>query len=168
MADVELLKEKLQKAMTSRAKTETTLGQIQKEIVDAVDKAERRCRVEALVTSCGEVLTKLISKNDHLLTLAQKTTDPETRKRELEQWLTEVQGQNDVILKKARDYLDQCPGTEANSQSSLGLRQVFNSQSSKATTHKQSSKAPKSATSKTSSQRRKSLLIAQRRREEID
>ena len=58
MADVELLKEKLQKEVTSRAKTETTLGQLQKDIVDAVDKAERRCRVEALVTSCREVLTK--------------------------------------------------------------------------------------------------------------
>ena len=169
MADAEkLLKEKLHKAMDSRTKCETALGQTQKKIIDAVDRSERGCRVEGLVASCGETLTKLISKNDYLLKLAEKTTEPEKRKAELEQWLTKVQAHNDSILKKARDYLDQCPVTEANSQSSLGLRQAFNSQSSKAATQKQSSKAPKSAASKTSSQRRKDLLIAQRRREEIE
>ena len=92
MADAEkLLKEKLHKAMDSRTKCETALGQTQKKIIDAVDRSERGCRVEGLVASCGDTLTKLISKNDHLLKLAEKTTEPEKRKADLEQWLTKVQ-----------------------------------------------------------------------------
>ena len=66
---------------------------------------------------------------------------------------------NDEILKKARDYIDQCPQLDGASQSSTT-----------ATNSKQPSKTSASRPSrqsKTSSQRQRDLLVAKQRKEEI-
>ena len=157
MADAESLKEKVQKLFDSRTKAETELKQVQQKLVDAVDNAERRVRVERLVTSCEEAMTKAYSRHDQLYAYAAKTTEPEQLKAELEKWLNEVTVQNDAILKRAREYIDKCSKTDVTSETS------------KPATQKNSSKASHhSSVSKTSSQRRKDLLVAQHRREEIE
>ena len=67
---------------------------------------------------------------------------------------------NDEILKKARDYIDQCPPVDGASQSSTTV-----------TRRKQPSKTSASRTSRqsrTSSQRQRDLLIAKQRKEEME
>ena len=66
--------------------------------------------------------------------------------------------ENDKILRKAREYIDQCPQSEKSSQTS---RQSV-------TVKTKSSKVSSSQISKTSSQRQRDLIIARQRREEIE
>ena len=72
--------------------------------------------------------------------------------------MSTLPAENDEILKKARDYIDQCPEQDKISHSS---RQTT-------TVRSKSSKATSSKISKTSSQRQRDLIIAQQRREEIE
>ena len=125
-----------------------------------MENKDRRVRVERLVTSCDEAMTKLFAKHEQLFELAGKTEDPSLVKQDLETWLNEVTTRNDEILKKAPDYIDQCPLVDGASQSSTT---VFKS--------KQPSKTSASRTStqsRTSSQRQRDLLIAKQRKEEIE
>ena len=74
--------------------------------------------------------------------------------------MNEVTTRNDEILKKARDYIDQCPLVDGASQSSTTV-----------TKSKQPSKTSTTRTSRqsrTSSQRQRDLLIAKQRKEEIE
>ena len=105
-------------------------------------------------------MTKLFAKHEQLFELAGKTDDPSLVKQDLETWLNEVTTRNDEILKKARDYIDQCPPVDGASQSSTTV-----------TKRKQPSKTSASRTSRqsrTSSQRQRDLLIAKQRKEEIE
>ena len=149
--------EKVQKLFESRAKTEADLNKIQKEVTEAVSNAERRVRIERLVTYCEEAMTKAFSKNEQLLELARKTSDPASVKADLEKWLNDTTVLNDGILKSAREYIYQCPNVERLSQSSA-----------KTSKKVKSSKASSSKVSKSSSQRQRELLIAQHKREEIE
>ena len=133
---------------------------MQEKVQDAVENKDRRVRVESLVTSCDEAMTKLFAKHEQLFELAGKTEDPSLVKQDLETWLNEVTTRNDEILKKARDYIDQCPPVDGASQSSTTV-----------TKRKQPSKTSASRTSRqsrTSSQRQRDLLIAKQRKEEIE
>ena len=100
------------------AKAETELQKLQEKVQDAVENNDRRVRVERLVTSCDEAMTKLFAKHEQLFELAGKTEDPSLVKQDLETWLNEVTTRNDEISKKARDYIDQCPLVDGASQSS--------------------------------------------------
>ena len=151
-------KEKVQKLFESRLRAEKELEKIQNEVVNAVNNSERRVRVERLIASCNEAMTKAFSKNEQLLELAKKTNDPESATSDLEKWLNDTTVQNDEILKKAREYIDQYPQSENPSQSSQ----------KSATVKTKSSKRSGSKLSKTSSQRQRDLIIAQQRREEIE
>ena len=122
-----------------------------------MNNSERRVRVERFVTSCDELMSKAFSKNEQLSELAKKTNDPASTSADLEKWLHETIVNNDEILKKARDYIDEHPQSEKLSQNSR-----------KTTTVRiKSNKASSSKSSKTSSQRQRDLIIAQQRREEI-
>ena len=103
------MQEKVRKLFESRSKAEDELRRIQQKIDDAVENKDRRVRVERLLSSCDEAMTKLFSKHELLFDLATKTEDPSLVKHDLETWLSEVTTQNDMILKKAREYIDQCP-----------------------------------------------------------
>ena len=152
--------DKVRKLFESRAKAETELQRLQEKVQDAVENKDRRVRVERLVTSCDEAMTKLFAKHEQLFELAGKTEDPSLVKQDLETWLNEVTTRNDEILKKARDYIDQCPPVDGASQSSTTV-----------TRRKQPSKTSASRTSRqsrTSSQRQRDLLIAKQRKEEIE
>ena len=111
-----------------------------------------------LVESCEAALTKAFAKNEKLLELTKKSNDPTMTTLDLEKWLSDVTAENDAILKKARDYIDQCPDQDKISQSS---RQTT-------TVKSKSIKGTSSKISKTSSQRQRDLIIAQQRREEIE
>ena len=150
--------EKVQKLYDSRAKAEADLNRYQKDVTEAVNNADRRVRVERLVTSCEEAMTKAFAKNEQLLELAKKTNDPATVTADLEKWLNVTSIQNDEILRSAREYIDQCPKTDNSSQTSVKA----------ATVKTKSSKASSSKASKTSSQRQRDLLIAKHKREEVE
>ena len=137
------LLEKVQKLHDSRLKIETELKKFQKDIIGAVNNSERRVRVERLVTCCNETMTKAFAKNEQLLELAKKSNDPVTITDDLEKWLDDVTVENDRILQKAREYIDQCPQSEKSSQTSRKA----------ATVKTKSSKVSSSKMSKTSSQR---------------
>ena len=149
--------EKVQKLFESRAKAEADLIKIQREVTEAVSNAERRVRIERLVTYCEEAMTKAFSKNEQLLELAKKTSDPTSVKADLEKWLNDTTVRNDEILRSAREYIDQCPNVERVSQSS-----------DKTSKKVKSSRASSSKVSKSSSQRQRELLIAQHKREEVE
>ena len=63
---------KFSKLRSSRAKVEVELNRIQQKLNDASGKAERRARVDRLVTLCEEAVTKAFAKNEQLLDLANK------------------------------------------------------------------------------------------------
>ena len=152
--------DKVRKLFESRAKAETELQKLQEKVQDAVENKDRRVRVERLVTSCDEAMTKLFAKHEQLFELAGKTEDPSLVTQDLEAWLNEVTTRNDEILKKARDYIDQGPLVDGASQSSTTV-----------TKSKQPSRTSASRTSRqsrTSSQRQRDLLIAKQRKEEIE
>ena len=152
--------DKVKKLFESRAKAETELQRLQENVQDAVENKDRRVRIERLVTSCDEAMTKLFAKHEQLFELAGKTEDPSLVTQDLETWLNEVTTRNDEILKKARDYIDQCPLVDAASQSSTTV-----------TKSKQPSKPSTSRTSRqsrTSSQRQRDLLNAKQRKVEIE
>ena len=134
------------------------MKKVQNEIVDAVNNYEREVRVERLVTYCDELMSKAFSKNEQLLELVKKTNDPASTSADLEKWLHETTVNNDEILKRARDYIDEQPQSEKLSQNSRKTTTV----------RSKSSKASSSKLSKTSSQRQGDLIIAQQRREEIE
>ena len=154
------IQEKVRKLFESRAKAETKLQRLQGKVQDAVENKDRCVRIERLVTSCDEAMTKLFAKHEQLFELVGKTEDPSLVTQDLETWLKEVTTRNDEILKKARGYIDQCALVDAASQSSTTV-----------TKSKQPSKTSASRTSRqsrTSSQRQSDLLIAKQRKEEIE
>ena len=152
------MKEKVSKLHDSRAKAEAELNKIHQKLNDAIENTERRVRVDRLVTSCEEAMTKAYAKNELLLDLANKSTNPESVKPDLEKWLNDDAVKNDEILKKAREYLDNCRKADNASQTSV----------TPLTQKTKSSKVSSSLRSKTSSQRQKELLLAKQRREEIE
>ena len=164
MAEANPMLEKTKKLFESRSRTEADLKRYHQKVEDAVQQKNRSCRVERLVKSCTETMSKLVGKHELLLDHSKKTENPEVVTLELETWLKEVTATNDRVLGTARDYIDQCktmcklvdyidqcPPTESASQESKAT-----------TTHKTAS----SRQTKTSSQ--KALLIAQQRREEVE
>ena len=75
----------------SRAKAEAELNKIQQKLNDAIGNAERRVRGDRLITSCEEAMTKAFAKkNELLLDLANKSTNPESVNPDLEKWLKDV------------------------------------------------------------------------------
>ena len=112
------MREKVRKLFESRSKAEAELRRIQQKVDDAVENKDRRVRVERLVSSCDEAMTNMFSKHELLFDLATKTEDPSLVKHDMETWLSEVTTQNFMVLKIAREYIDQCPSVDGASQSS--------------------------------------------------
>ena len=121
---------------------------------------DRRIQVERLVTSCDEAMTKLFAKHEQLFEMAGKTENLSLVKQDLETWLNEVTTRNDEILKKAREYIDQCPLVDGVSQ--------FSTTVTKSKQPSKTSALMTSRISRTSSQCQGDLLIAEQRKEEIE
>ena len=138
-------------------KAQTELNTLQQKILDSITNGDQRVRVERLVKETEDAMTKAFNRNEQLITLASKTSDSETVQADLEKWLSEVTEQNDDILRKAREYIDSCNGSDVKSRSSVG------------TVNKGASKrSSTSGKTKTSSQRQKDLLLTTHRREELE
>ena len=152
------MQKKVSKLHDSRAKAEAELNKIQQKLNDVIGNAERRLRVDRLVTPCEEAMTKAFTINEQLLDLGNKSSNPESVKPDLGKWLNDVTVENDEILKKAHEYLDKCQQTDNASQTSKVP----------STNKTKSIKVSSSLRSKTSSQRQKELLLAKQRREKIE
>ena len=69
--------DKLKKLFNARSNLESELYNIHKDITDAIDRQDRRVKVERLVSKLKDVFSKLVEKNEELLDLASKAENPE-------------------------------------------------------------------------------------------
>ena len=148
--------EKVQKLNENCLKVQTEMNTLQQKKLKSITNGDRRVRVERLVKETEDARTKAFTRNEQLITLATKTSDSGTIQADLEKSLSEVTEHNDEILRKARECIDSCTGSDVKSHSSVGT--VNKSASKRSST---------SGKTKTSSQRQKDLLITTHRREQL-
>ena len=130
------------------------MNTLQQKILDSITNGDR---VERLVKETEDAMRKAFDRNEQLITLSSKTSDSETIQADLEKWLSEVTEQNDEILRRPREYIDSCTGSDVKSHSSVG------------TVNERATKKPSTSDrTKTSSQRQKDLLLATHLREELE
>ena len=98
--------DKLKKLFNARSNLESELRNIHKDITDAIDRQDRRVKVERLVSKLKDVFSKLVHKNEELFDLASKAENPDSIYPVLEQWLDDVTKNNDKFLLAARSYID--------------------------------------------------------------
>ena len=147
----------MSKLLESREKVESEVKRLHHQIDEAVQNCDRRVRVERLVTSCKDAMSKAIRRLDQLLERTLNLDDSASLLKKQETWLNVLTTINDVVLKRAHQYSDSLPATDKTSQSS--------SKTAKKTV---STRSGNSVTSKTSSWRQKDFLIAKHRREELE
>ena len=100
------LQDKFNKLYSARAKLEAEINKIYGEINNAVDKQDRKFKIERLVVKCKDDFTRVVDKNEELFDLAQKTEDPDAACRNLEKWLETVTKKTDEFIAAARGYID--------------------------------------------------------------
>ena len=137
----------------------------QADVEEAVNKKDRRVKVEKLIAYCKETVEKALAKNDEILLLANTVNNPETFKEQLEKWLLDLTVDNDAIVRNARDYIETLDDVEGAEVASVG--KVSSHMSSKCPSQLNHSCSKKSL-SVSSSSRRKQLLAAKLRREEVE
>ena len=128
--------EKLKKLLNARSNLESELCNIHKDITDAIDRQDRRVKVERLVSKLKDVFSKLVQKNEELFDLASKAENPDSIYPVLEQWLDDITNNNDKLL-AARSYIDSvahrdtvCEGGNPQGQSKRSSRRTASSMSS--------------------------------------
>ena len=129
--------EKLKKLFKARSNLESELCNIHKDITDAIDRQDRRVKVERLVSKLKDVFSKVVEKNEELFDLASKAENPDLFYPVLEQWLDAVTKNNDKFLLAARSYIDSdahrdtvCDGNNPQGQSKRSSRRTVSSMSS--------------------------------------
>ena len=144
--------EKLKTLFNARSNLESELRNIHMNITDAIDRQDRRVKVERLVSKLEDVFSKLVQKNEELFDLASQAEKPDSIYPVLEQWLDDVTKNNDKFLLPARSYIDTvadrdtvCEGVNPQGQSKRSSRRT---------------------TSTMSSQRKHNFLMAKLKREE--
>ena len=110
------MQKKVSRLHGGRAKAEAELNKIQQKLNGAIGNAEGRVQVDRVVTSCEEAMTEAFAKNEQLLVLDNKPTNPESVKPDLEKWLNDVAVKNDEILTKTHEHLQKCQQTDNPSQ----------------------------------------------------
>ena len=78
------LLDKFNKLYSARAKLEAELSNICSEFNNAVDKQDRKVKIERLIVKCKGAFARVVDKNDELFDLAQKTEDPDAASKNLE------------------------------------------------------------------------------------
>ena len=81
------LQDKFNKVYSARAKLEVELINIYGEINNAVDKQDRKVKIERLIVQCKDAFTRVVDKNEELFDLAKKTEDPDAACKNLEKWI---------------------------------------------------------------------------------
>ena len=129
--------DKLKKLFNARSNLESELCNIHNYITDAIDRQDRRVKVERVVSKLEDVFSKLVQKNEELFEFASKAENPDSIYPVLEQWLDDVTKNNDKFLLAARSYIDTvadqdtlCEGVNPQGQSRRSSRQTTSSKSS--------------------------------------
>ena len=146
--------EKLKKLFNARSNLESELCNIHKDITDAIDRQDRRAKVERLVSKLKDDFSKLVQKNEELFDLASKAENQDSIYPVLEQWLDIVTKNNDKFLLAARSYIDSVADRDT-------VCDGFNLQG-------QSKRSSRRTTSSMSSQRKHDFLMAKLKREEAE
>ena len=128
---------KLKKLFNARSNLESELCNIHKDITDAIDRQDRRVKVERLVSKLKDVFSKLVQKNEELFDFASEGDNPDSNYPVLEQCLDNVTNNNDKFLLAARNYIDSvaqgdtvCEGVKPQGQSRRSSRRATSSMSS--------------------------------------
>ena len=146
--------EKLKKLFNARSNLESELCNIHKDITDAIDRQDRKVKVERLVSKLKDIFSKLVQKNEELFDLASKTENPNSIYPVLEQWLDDKTKNNDKFLLAARSYIDSVSDRDT-------VCECVNPQG-------QSKRSSRRTTSSMSSQRKHEFLMAKLKREEAE
>ena len=146
------LQDKFNKFYSARAKVEAELNTIYVEINNAVDKQDRKVKIERLIVKCKDAFTRVVDKNEELFDLAQKTEDPDAACKNLEKWLESVTKKTDEFIAAARGYINSVHDKETAEQ---------------CTSHHSRSSSQMSS-SKRSSQRQRDLELSRLKREELE
>ena len=107
------LQDKFNKLYSARAKLWAELYNIYGEINNAVDKQDRKVKIERLIMNCKDAFTRVVDKNEELFDLAQKTEGPDAACKNLEKWL-------ETVTKKTDEFIAAARGTKGQ-QSSIPL-----------------------------------------------
>ena len=145
------LQDKINKLYSARAKLEAELNNIYSEINNAVDKQDRKVKIERLIVKCKDAFTGVVDKNEELFDLAQKTEDPDAACKNLERWLETVTKKTDEFI-AARGYINSVHDKEK--------AELYTSHHSRTGSHMSSSKR--------SSQRQGDLELSRLKREELE
>ena len=100
------LQDKFNKLYSARAKLEAELNNIYGEIIFAVDKRDRKVKIERLIVKCKDAFTRVVDKKEELFDLAQKTEDPDALCKNLEKWLENKTKKTDEFIAAARGYIN--------------------------------------------------------------
>ena len=146
------LQDKINKFYSARAKLEAELNNIYGEINKAVDKQDRKVKIERLIVKCKVAFFKVVDRNEELFDLAQKTEDPDAACKNLEKWLETVTKKNDEFSAAARGYINSVHDKET--------AELYTSHHSRSGSHMTSSKR--------SSQRQRDLELSRLKREELE
>ena len=146
------LQDKFNKLYSARAKLEAELNNIYCEINNAVDKQDRKVKIERLLVKCKDAFIRVVDKNEELFDLAQKTENPDAACKNLEKWLETVTKKTDEFIAAARGYINSVHDKETAEQ--------YTSHHSKSSSHMTSSKR--------SSQRQRDLELSRFKREELE
>ena len=146
------LQDKFNKLYSARAKLEAELNNIYGEISNAVDKQDRKVKIERLFVKCKDAFTRVVDKNEELIDLAQKTEDPDAACKNLEKWLECVTKKTDEFIAAARGYINSVQDKET--------AEMYTSHHSRSGSHMTSSKR--------SSQRQRDLKLSRLKWEELE
>ena len=101
-----------------------------KDITDAIDRQDRRVKVERLVSKLKDVFSKLVLKKEELFHLASKAENPDSIFSVRERWLDDVTKNNDKLLLAARRYIASVADRDtvcdvSKEQSSMAVKEKF-------------------------------------------
>ena len=100
------MEQKIQKLFAARTKLETELKAQHSLIMEAIDRKDRRARVETLIKSCKEVYSSAVEKNEELKTIATRATNKDEILQSLEIWLKDFISHHESFITTGRDYID--------------------------------------------------------------
>ena len=78
------LQEKFNKLYSAREKLEVEFNNIYGEINNAVDKQDKKIKIERLIVKCKDAFTRVVDKNEELFDLAKNNEDPDAACKDLE------------------------------------------------------------------------------------
>ena len=146
------LQDKFNKLYSARAKLEAEPNNIYGEINNAVDKQDRKVKIERLIVKCKDAFTRVVDKNEELFDLAKNTEDTDAVCKNLEKWLETKTKKTDEFIAAARGYINSVYDKET--------AELHTSHHSRSDSHMTSSKR--------SSQRQRDLELSKLKREELE